>query len=58
MPSVASVFLCVFGEDDGWVLDIEDMPESRTGVAISDVTLIELLATKLVKACQREHRGV
>ena len=55
MPSVTNIFLCVFEEGEGWVLDIEDMLESRAGIVIQGVTLIELLATKLDKACQREH---
>ena len=52
MPSVASGFLCVFGEDDGWVLDIEATLESRAGALIPDITVIESLATKLDKACE------
>ena len=43
---------CVFGGNEGWVLDIEDMLERCAGTVIPGVTLIELLTTKLDKACQ------
>ena len=46
---------CVFEEDEGSYLDIEDMLGSCARIVVTCVTLIELLATKLDKACQREH---